>query len=87
MRRFRVIDGSNNRSVEVHRAPAPAPADGSPAAPPTESQSAESQSPLRSSDADDADSVDGLITASTSYHAALQTTAHIRQRSLLDFLR
>jgi hypothetical protein len=86
MRRFRVIDGSNDGSLEVQRASAlaPVPADGSPAAAP---QSDDSPAPPPSGDADEADSVDGLITASTSYHAALQTTAHIRQRSLLDFLR
>jgi hypothetical protein len=86
MRRFRVIDGSNNGSLEVLRtsALAPVPADAPPAAP---QHSSESPAAQRSHGADEPDSVDGLITASTSYHAALQTTAHIRQRSLLDFLR
>jgi hypothetical protein len=84
MRKFRVIDGSNDGSLAVPKACPPSvappadhadpPAPGEPSSPP-------------SPDDRPAESADGLITASASYHAALQTTANIRQRSLLDFLR
>jgi hypothetical protein len=78
MRKFRVIDGSDDGSVVAPAAepatepapPDPAPAQAPPPAP-----------------APDVDGAGGLVTASTNYHAALQTTKKIRQRSLLDFLR
>jgi hypothetical protein len=74
MRKFRVIDGSKDRSL----AAPPAQATAEPASPDTDS----AQAPPAQ-----AEGADGLITASTGYDAALQTTKKIRQRSLLDFLR
>jgi hypothetical protein len=83
MRRFRVIDGSNDDSLAV---PKPGTDPGSPAAEATDETATPTDLPVPSAAGDD-DSADRLITASTSYDAALRTTATIRQRSLLDFLR
>jgi hypothetical protein len=84
MRRFRVIDGSNDDSLAVPKHDpdriSPSSAAGETATP--------ADGPARQDTGDDpAATADGLITASTGYDAALRTTANIRQRSLLDFLR
>jgi hypothetical protein len=80
MRKFRVIDGSNDGSLAAAPlAEATAEATAEPASP--------GDAPAQPPPAAAGDGADGLVTASTGYDAALQTTKKIRQRSLLDFLR
>jgi hypothetical protein len=81
MRRFRVIDGSKDGSLAVPKAEA----DPAPPQPDADGEPPSAGPGPRPAD-DDQAAADGLITARTSYDAALQTTVNIRQRSLLDFL-